>query len=131
MVFWAITLCRIIRLFRSFGKACCLANYYETSEFTHNLTWLNTDQQAPWKSNYDVRSNSCGHLSHASCGSETLLGRLRTEIYVLHDYKFIIIIAQHPCGWKDLTFKRRIKSHLQFAGIIRSLPYSTGFQDKG
>ena len=30
-----------------------------------------------------------------------------------------------------LTFKRRIKSHLPFAGIIRSSPYSTGFQDKG
>jgi len=30
-----------------------------------------------------------------------------------------------------LTFKRRIKSHLAFAGIIRSSPYSTGFQDKG
>jgi len=30
-----------------------------------------------------------------------------------------------------LTFKRRIKSHLPFAGIIRSSPYSTRFQDKG
>ena len=29
-----------------------------------------------------------------------------------------------------LTFKRRIKSHLPFAGIIRSL-YSTRLQDKG
>ena len=29
-----------------------------------------------------------------------------------------------------LTFRRRIKSRLQFAGIIiRSSPYSTGFQD--
>ena len=29
-----------------------------------------------------------------------------------------------------LTYKRRIKSHLPFAGIISS-PYSTRFQDKG
>jgi hypothetical protein len=27
----------------------------------------------------------------------------------------------------NLTFRRRIKSRLPFAGIIRSLPYSTGF----
>jgi len=31
----------------------------------------------------------------------------------------------------SLTFRRRIKSHLPFAGIIRRLPYSTRFQDKG
>ena len=30
-----------------------------------------------------------------------------------------------------LTFKRRIKSRLPFAGIIMSSPYSTRFQDKG
>ena len=30
-----------------------------------------------------------------------------------------------------VTFKRRIKSRLPFAGIIRSSPYSTRFQDKG
>ena len=30
-----------------------------------------------------------------------------------------------------LTFRRRVKSHLPFAGIIRRLPYSTRFQDKG
>ena len=30
-----------------------------------------------------------------------------------------------------LTFERRIKSHLPFAGIIRSSPYSPRFQDKG
>ena len=31
----------------------------------------------------------------------------------------------------SLTFKRRIKSHLPFAGIIRRSPYSPHFQDKG
>ena len=30
-----------------------------------------------------------------------------------------------------LTFKRRIKSHLPFAGIIKSSPYSPRFQDNG
>ena len=30
-----------------------------------------------------------------------------------------------------LIFKRRIKSRLPFAGIIRRLPYSPRFQDKG
>jgi len=30
-----------------------------------------------------------------------------------------------------LTFKRRIKSRLPFAGIIRSSPYSTRFRGKG
>ena len=38
--------------------------------------------------------------------------------------------------WKEgivnaLTFKRRIKSHLPFAGIISSSPYSLRFQDNG
>jgi len=32
---------------------------------------------------------------------------------------------------ETLTFRRRIKSRLPFAGIIRRLPYSTRFQDKG
>jgi len=30
-----------------------------------------------------------------------------------------------------LNFRRRIKSRLPFAGIIRRSPYSTRFQDKG
>ena len=30
-----------------------------------------------------------------------------------------------------LIFRRRIKSRLPFAGIIRRLSYSTGFEDKG
>ena len=37
----------------------------------------------------------------------------------------ITLVAQ----W--LTFKRRIKSRLPFAGIIRSSPNSTRFQGKG
>ena len=31
----------------------------------------------------------------------------------------------------SLTFRRRIKSRLPFAGIIRRLPYSTRLQDEG
>ena len=39
---------------------------------------------------------------------------------------------QTPIHFKQaLTFKRRIKSHLPFAGIIRSAPYSPRFQDNG
>jgi len=41
---------------------------------------------------------------------------------ILAGYVFVTII---------LTFRRRIKSRLPFAGIIRRLPYSTRFQDKG
>ena len=33
--------------------------------------------------------------------------------------------------WFMLTFRRRIKFRLPFAGIIRRLPYFTRFQDKG
>ena len=32
---------------------------------------------------------------------------------------------------RSLSFRRRIKSHLPFAGIIRSSPFSPRFQDKG
>jgi len=37
------------------------------------------------------------------------------------------------CKFKScpLTFRHRIKYRLPFAGIIKSLPYSTRFQDKG
>ena len=31
----------------------------------------------------------------------------------------------------SLTFRRRIKYRLPFAGFVRRLPYSTRFQDKG
>ena len=43
--------------------------------------------------------------------------------------------APDHVNWTELmhilTFKRRIKSHLPFSGIIRSSPYSPRFQDKG
>jgi len=35
------------------------------------------------------------------------------------------------CNDGTLTFKRRIKSRLPFAGIIRISPYSPRFQHKG
>ena len=50
--------------------------------------------------------------------------------------KFVIIYLYSVCllcEWNvcALTFKRRIKPRLPFAGIIRSSPYSPHFQDKG
>jgi len=42
-----------------------------------------------------------------------------------------IIIRDDTQGTCVLTFRRRIKSCLPFAGIIRRLTYSTHFQDKG
>ena len=42
-----------------------------------------------------------------------------------------IITTHSECVFLLLTFKRRIKSHMPFACIIRSSPYSTRFQDKG
>jgi len=42
------------------------------------------------------------------------------------------VSSSHLGTWNVyLTFKHRIKSHLPFAGIIRSSPYSPRFQDKG
>ena len=58
-------------------------------------------------------------------------------------YKAGIITISHTSDSKNndainyrvletpLTFRRRIKSRLPFAGIIRRLSYSTCFQDKG
>ena len=49
--------------------------------------------------------------------------------------KFFASEQQHGFGHSlqriaTLTFKSRMKSRLQFAGIIRSSPYSTSFYDK-
>jgi len=41
------------------------------------------------------------------------------------------VIRTIKCTLFSLNFRRRIKSHLPFAGIIRRLPYSTRFQHKG
>ena len=55
-----------------------------------------------------------------------------------HNYYSTLILERNKItyfspeeGKYYLTFKRRIKSHLPFAGIIRSSPYSPCFQDKG
>ena len=48
-----------------------------------------------------------------------------------------LLDVMHVCEKKEnissslLNFRRRIKSRLPFAGIIRRLTYSTRFQDKG
>ena len=49
---------------------------------------------------------------------------LRTAFYLQLKSVFTLKMAY-------LTFRRRIKSQLPFAGIFRRLPYSTRFQDKG
>ena len=50
-----------------------------------------------------------------------------------HGHKGKLYSAESVYSPEDpnLNFKRRIKSHLPFAGIIRSSPYSPRFQDKG
>ena len=51
------------------------------------------------------------------------------DIYI-YIYIYIYICVCVCVCVCDLTFKRRIKSQLPFAGIIRSSPYSPRFQDK-
>ena len=45
---------------------------------------------------------------------------------VFHVLAYVLWAAEYT-----LTFKRRIKSHLPFTGIIRSSPYYSRFQDNG
>ena len=62
-----------------------------------------------------------------SKGKERLLTRKKKT-------NFVCFFAPSPRNLLPellLTFRRRIKSRLPFAGIIRSSPYSTRFQDKG
>ena len=53
----------------------------------------------------------------------------KTGLYQIERFYFTPL--NHYCLKITLTFRRRIKSRLPFAGIIRRLPYSTRFQDKG
>jgi hypothetical protein len=54
---------------------------------------------------------------------------MQTEFNAQEGAKLRVIVNSDETS--GLTFKRRIKSHLQFAGIIRSSPYSPRFQDNG
>ena len=60
--------------------------------------------------------------------------RLGTFIFMLFFFQYnfpdslVKTIMSFPV---PLTFRRRIKSRLPYAGIISRLPYSTRFQDKG
>jgi len=56
---------------------------------------------------------------------------LRYLFLFLSLYVFFSGLYRREASTGILTFKRRIKSHLPFAGIISSSPYSTRFQDKG
>ena len=46
-------------------------------------------------------------------------------------HKYALIYDDWILHAAYLNFKRRIKSHLPFAGIIRSSPYSSRFQGNG
>ena len=50
---------------------------------------------------------------------------------VQKQYIWAVVPGMAQSSPHPLTFKHRIKSHLPLAGVIRSSPYSTGFQDKG
>ena len=70
--------------------------------------------------------NSClqTQLRCMSCKMNTKLASLCEDVF-----RFMYVFAHEFLF--SLTFRRRIKSRLSFAGIIRRLPYSTRFQDKG
>ena len=54
-------------------------------------------------------------------------GKVKVKVKIVFD----IHMSVHRKYNTNLTFKRRIKSHLPFAGIIRNSPYSPRFQDNG
>ena len=62
-------------------------------------------------------------------GERVVTRRLITQ--ATNWYQLVINKARPTVYRMPLTFRRRIKSRLPFAGIIRRLPYSTRFQDKG
>ena len=99
-----------------------------------------------------VSSNNAGHffftktittLQHFATLHHTLPTYTSLHLSTLHLYDMNCKILKpqqwrstYSSGWNikqlvALNFRRRIKSRLQFAGIIRSSPYSTRFQDKG
>ena len=59
---------------------------------------------------------------------------IRSRLGNMSRLSWMLPVSQSPYYvplYIHLTFRRRIKSRLPFAGIIRSSPYSTRFQDKG
>jgi hypothetical protein len=73
----------------------------------------------------------------SNCFSFTLTDALQAGFHIPVSSRVgtIVMETQHinvSCTvFIDINFRRRIKSRLPFAGIIRSSPYSTRFQDKG
>ena len=79
--------------------------------------------------------STCDRGKASKSGSCVFLGS-RTRIQVSNHYTRLTQIMAQLIVLKDtdsqeLNFTRRIKSHLPFAGIIKSSPYSPRFQDKG
>ena len=65
----------------------------------------------------------------ASVKDKPVVKLLRNEN--LGEQEIYNLTTQFTVDILGLTFRRRIKSRLPFAGIIRSSSYSTRFQDKG
>jgi len=87
-----------------------------------------TDREAPetgmfYLSSHKISNPTGGNLSFFP-GCASSLQKRKRELLVTVSLVWFFIVSS------KLTFRRRIKSRLQFAGIIRRLPYSTRFQDK-
>ena len=84
------------------------------------------------KHELNLQVNYAGNVMHLQPG----VPRYQKELSSLFIYP---TDAQLDCSKRmsqftlkfTLTFKRRIKSHLPFAGNIRNSPYSPRFQDNG
>jgi hypothetical protein len=77
------------------------------------------------ETNRDIRSGNWWS-GHGPLLSSPMIMQMHVE---REDPVSVLSVQAHTVSL--LTLKRRIKSHLPFAGIIRISPYSPRFQDKG
>ena len=101
--------------------------------FTFNTVHLNSDTSHSHSQNavkWAWRNKKTCSLIHFKCGHflTTFGGRDISQILITNQFTFV---DKQTLKTHRLSFKRRIKSHLPFAGIIRSSPYSPRFQDNG
>ena len=73
--------------------------------------------------------NSGTNCVRARVNPTTGLGDLQTKTSRSNPEPCSSILCHVILG-RNLIFRRRIKTHLPFAGIIRRLPYFTRFKDK-